>query len=367
MKKQYHHWSDTKQNNANFDLLVLVPIIVSLLLSSPLIGAKLEVIAYDNHNTEKKETIGISNTAVQISPFLATENKMLGAYIPDTLHLEDMNGEEQRLAILKFLQEGFNEYYFVMDNFWDLKELQSTERLLDVADKTGLDIIIILLPPSEGGSTSTYDWKGWIAYFNSLKARHPSSFTGFAIDDFNWISTRNDTKFWRNIDFMLDSNLTDALKEKRTDVKFCPVIYFEGLGDQILTNKFSRYIDTIVLVSASYYNVSNLETNLLHFKEMLQGKSTRYIVYPTITYNYTRQGYDPPSDRLVMATLSIATRLVDGIIFWHKIDGPIVQDYLQNIQNPDYLKAIYAMEQLQMADEKNIVRQPVSKQVSENS
>jgi hypothetical protein len=47
---------------------------------------------------------------------------------------------------------------------------------------------------------------------------------------------------------------------------------------------------------------------------MFPGKPIQYIVYPTITYNYTRQGYDPPSDRLVMATLSIATRLVDGII-----------------------------------------------------
>jgi hypothetical protein len=369
MKKQqrYHYWIYAQQNNANFDLVVLIPLMVSLLLFNPLLNAKIEVSAYGNHNIEKKEIIGTSHTPVQTLPFLAIEKKMLGAYIPDTLHLEDMNGEEQRLAILKFIQQGFNEYYFVMDNFWDLKELQSTERLLGVAEKTGLDIIIILLPPSEGGSTSSYDWKGWIAYFNSLKARYPSSFTGFAIDDFNWISTRNDTKFWRNIDFMVDSNLTDALKDKRGDVKFCPVIYFEGLGDQILTNKFSQYIDTIVLVSASYYNVSKLETNLMHFKEMFQGKSTRYIVYPTITYNYTRQGFDPPSDRLVMATLSIATRLVDGIIFWHKIDGPIVQDYLHHRQNPDYLKAIYAMEQLQMADEQNIVQQPVSEQIFKDS
>ncbi|MFL6385416.1 MAG: hypothetical protein ACJ712_10675 [Nitrososphaeraceae archaeon] len=360
MKKQYHYRTDTKNNNAKFDLPVLISVvIVSLLLFNPLISANREVTAYVNYSMEKKERTDTSHTVVQTLPFLATEKKKLGAYIPDTLHLEDMKGEEQRLAISKFLQEGFNEYYFVMDNFWDPKELQSTERLLDVAEKTGLDIIIILLPPSEGGSTSSYDWKGWMTYFNSLKSRHSSSFIGFAIDDFNWISTRNDTKFWRNSDFMVDSNLTDALKAKRRDVKFCPVIYFEGLGDQILTSKFSQYIDTIVLVSASYYNVSKLETNLSHFKEMLQGKSTRYIVYPTITYNYTRQGFDPPSDKLVMATLSIATRLVDGIIFWHKIDGPIVQYYLDHMQDPDYLKAIYAMEQLQMANEKNMLREPI--------
>jgi hypothetical protein len=286
----------------------------------------------------------------------------MGAYIPDTLHLEEMEGTDQTLAILEFLQQGFDEYYFVMDNFWDAREIESTERLLNAADNTGLRIVIILLPPSEGGPMSSYDWKGWINYFNDLKSRHPSSFNGFAIDDFNWISTRNDTKFRRNIDFMIDSNLTDALIGKRSDVKFCPVVYFEGLGNQIVANEYGKYIDTLVWVSASYYNVSRLETNLSMFKEMFPGKPTRYIVYPTITYNYSRQDYDPPSDRLVMATLSIATRSVDGVILWHKIDGHLVRDYLNYKENPNYLHAISVMEQLQIADERNTLLQPVEKQ-----
>ena len=41
--------------------------------------------------------------------------------------------------------------HFVMDNFWDAKEKDSTERLLNAADNTGLKTVIILLPPSEGG------------------------------------------------------------------------------------------------------------------------------------------------------------------------------------------------------------------------
>ncbi len=328
--------------------------ILSLAPLNPLISMENEVTANDSYNSEEVDTISTSNTTIQNIPFANNEEKkIIGAYIPDTVRLEDMNGIDQTIAILDFLEQGFSEYYFVMDNYEDPKELQSTERLLDAADNTGMKIVIILLPPSEGGVTSSYNWKGWISYFNDLKARHPSSFTGFTIDDFNWISTRNDTKFWRNIDFMLDSNLTDALKEKRSDVKFSPVVYFEGLGNQIVANEYGQYIDSIILVSASYYNVSSLETNLLHFKEMFQGKPSRYIVYPTITYNYTRQGYDPPSDRLVMATLSIATRSVDGIILWHKIDGHIVQDYLRHRDDPEYLDAIYVMEQLQMADEEN--------------
>lgn len=351
--------------NKNIDshLVILILIVIFLPPLNSLIPSDQLIMADDSHDLETKDRTSTPFRTVQDPPFVGNEKKIIGAYIPDTLHLEDMDGSDQTLAILEFLEQGFNEYYFVMDNFWDPEEVKSTERLLDAADNTELKIVIILLPPSEGGPRSSYDWKGWISYFNDLKTRHPSSFSGFAIDDFNWISTRNDTKFWRNIDFMLDSNLSDALMHKRDDVKFFPVVYFEGLGNQIVANEYGKYIDTLVLVSASYYNVSSLETNLLQFKEMFQGKPSRYIVYPTITYNYTRQGYDPPSDRLVMATLSIATRLVDGIILWHKIDGHIVQDYLHYRENPNYLSALHVMEQLQIADENNTSLQPVDKQV----
>jgi hypothetical protein len=64
-----------------------------------------------------------------------------------------------------------------------------------------------------------------------------------------------------------------------------------------------------------------------------------------------------------MATLSIATRLVDGIILWHKIDGHLVRDYLHYRESPSYLHAIYLMEQLQIADEKNTLVQPVDKKI----
>ena len=345
--------------------LVILILIFLLPLNSQMSSDQL-MMADDSSNLETRNRVNTSFTAVQDLPFVDNQTKIMGAYIPDRHHLEDMDGSDQRLAILEFLEQGFNEYYFVMDNFWDAEEVKSTEALLDAADNTELKIVIILLPPSEGGPRSSYDWKGWISYFNDLKSRHPSSFTGFAIDDFNWISTRNDTRFWRNIDFMLDSNLTDALKGKRSDVKFCPVVYFEGLRNGIVATEYGDYIDTIILVSASYYNVSRLETNLLQFKELFPGKPTRYIVYPTITYNYTRQGYDPPSDRLVMATLSIATRSinVDGIILWHKIDGHVVQDYLRHRENPDYLHALYVMELLQIAEEKNIFVQLASKQIT---
>jgi hypothetical protein len=81
-----------------------------------------------------------------------------------------------------------------MTDFKDPKIVSSTEALLKAADKTNLKIILILLPPSEGGPSGNYDWKGWINYFNSIKEKYPHSFSSFTIDDFNWISTRNDTR-----------------------------------------------------------------------------------------------------------------------------------------------------------------------------
>jgi hypothetical protein len=361
MKNLFHPMKEMKKN-IEPHLLFLILIVAFLPPINPLMSFDELIMADDMYNLRSNDTTSTAFTTVQDWPFENNVKRIMGAYIPDTLHLEEMEGTDQTLAILEFLQQGFDEYYFVMDNFWDAGEIESTERLLNAADNTGLKIVIILLPPSEGGPMSSYDWKGWINYFNDLKSRHPSSFSGFTIDDFNWISTRNDTKFRRNIDFMIDSNLTDALIGKRSDVKFCPVVYFEGLGNQIVANEYGKYIDTLVWVSASYYNVSTLETNLSMFKEMFPGKPTRYIVYPTITYNYSRQDNDPPSDRLVMATLSIATRSVDGVILWHKIDGHLVRDYLNNRENPNYLHAISVMEQLQIADERNTLLQPVEKQ-----
>ena len=361
MKNVFPSTKELKKNTGPLSLFLIL-VVAFLHPMNPIMSFDERSMADDAYNLESNDVSSTLFITLQDWPFVNNVKRIMGAYIPDTLHLEEMEGTHQSLAILEFLQQGFDEYYFVMDNFWDAGEIESTERLLNAADNTGLRIVIILLPPSEGGPMSSYDWKGWINYFNDLKSRHSSSFSGFAIDDFNWISTRNDTKFRRNIDFMIDSNLTDALIGKRSDVKFCPVVYFEGLGNQVVANEYGKFINTLLWVSASYYNVSALETNLSMFKEMFPGKPTRYIVYPTITYNYSRQGYDPPSDRLVMATLSIATRSVDGIILWHKIDGHLVRDYLNYRENPDYLHAISVMEQLQIADERNTLVQPVDKQ-----
>ena len=346
--------------------VILSLIVVFLLILNPLMSFGYLVMTEEKRNLVTKDKHS-PLTKVQELPFVQDKKKIMGAYIPDRLHLEDMNETHQTPAIWEFLKQGFDEYFFVMDNFRDTKEVDSTERLLNAADYTELKIIIILLPPSEGGPMTNYDWKGWINYFNDLKVRHASSFSGFAIDDFNWISTRNDTKFWKNIDFMLYTNFADAIKGKRSDVKFYPVIYFEGLQNDVVANEYGKFIDTVVLVSASYYNVSKLERNLSEFKQMFPDKPTRYIVYPTITYNYSRQGYDPPSDRLVMATLSIATRLVDGIIIWHKIDSHVIQDYLNYREKASYLDAIYVMEQLQIAEEKNTLVLPADKQIAHPS
>jgi hypothetical protein len=355
MKNEFPSTKEMKKNFFEPHLLTLIPLIAVLTPLNPLMSFDAPIMAGDKYNLERNDAAATPSSTVQHWPFANNVARTVGAYIPDTPHLEELEGTHQTSAILEFLQDGFDEYYFVMDNFWNAKETEATERLLDAVDNTALKIVIIILPPSEGGPMSSYDWKGWINYFNGLKTRHASSFSGFAIDDFNWISTRNDTKFWRNIDFMLYSNFTDALKSKKSDVKFYPVVYFEGLRNDVVASEYGKFIDTIVLVSANYYNVSKLEGNLLEFKQMFPGKPIHYIVYPTITYNYTRQGYDPPSDRLVMATLSIATRLVDGIIIWHEIDSHIVQHYLNYRENASYLDAIYLMEQLQIADEKNYI------------
>jgi hypothetical protein len=277
-----------------------------------------------------------------------------GPFSNDGHNLEQLRGINQSRAISDIIAQGFDEYYFVMSNFENPKQIDSTESLLQSAETLdqGLKMIIIVLPPSEGGPNGNYDWEGWIEYFNSLEESHPNSFEGFTIDDFNWISTRNDTQFEYNIDFMEYSNLIDALKNKREDVKFFPTVYFEGKRTDVVMNEFLNHVDGIIAVSGCYYNVSALEPQLHLFGEFFDNKPMKYVVYPTITHNYTRQQYSPPSDRLVTSTLSIASQMVDGIIVWHKIDSPVIQEYLKNIDNNRaYLSKMNRMKEMQIEDE----------------
>ena len=277
----------------------------------------------------------------------------IGAWSPlnNSLILQHLKAEEQKNAIKALLNQGFHEYYFAMNNFTDPKYTKITEDLLQSAEQTNLKIIIILRPPSEGNSDTSYDWKGWIKYFNSLEKKYSKSFEGFTIDDFNWKSTRNDTKFELNIDFMKYSKLIKALEDKDKEVKFYPTIYFEGKRTDKVANKYDNFTDGFIVASGCYYNVSTLKKEFTIFREIFE-KPIRYVVYPTITYNYSRQGYNPPTDQLIQATLSIASHSADGLIIFRDTDNPVIQEYLANQDNKEYLGKISKMKELQINDEK---------------
>jgi hypothetical protein len=303
----------------------------------------------------------ITNSSSKIHSTSITEtDKPLGVWGPFSnsgQNLEQLRGINQSEAITDILAQGFDEYYFVMSNFENPKQIDSTESLLQSAENLdhGLKIIIIVLPPSEGGPNGNYDWEGWIKYFNSLKEKYPDSFEGFTIDDFNWISTRNDTRFEYNIDFMEHSNLIDALQDKREDVNFYPTVYFEGKRTDVVINEYLNYVDGVIAVSGCYYNISSLEPQLHLFRELFDNKPMKYIVYPTITHNYSRQQYSPPSDQLVISTLSIASRMADGILIWHKIDSPVIQEYLKNIDNSEsYISKMNRIKEVQIEEEELI-------------
>jgi hypothetical protein len=265
--------------------------------------------------------------------------------------VQHLKGEEQEKAIDSLLNKGYREYYFVMNNFEDPKYLKMTENLLETANKTNLKVIIILLPPSEGGPDTSYDWKGWIKYFNSLEKKYSRSFEGFTIDDFNWISTRDNTKFKNNVDFMEYSKLSELLRDKNKDVKFYPTVYFEGRKTGIVVKKYDNFIDGLVVATGCYYNVSTLERQLHIFSDIFK-KPIRYVVYPTITYNYSKLDYNPPTDRLIMATLSIASNSSDGLIIWRDLDNPVIQEHMKNRHDKQYLSYISNAKDKQIGDEK---------------
>jgi hypothetical protein len=272
------------------------------------------------------------------------EKVVFGAWVPSQLHLERIQEDKQVNATHSLLSQGFDEYYFVMRNFDNTTETKATEELLKFTDTTDLKIIIILLPPVEGGSRASYDWKGWMLYFNSLKEKHPS-FLGFAVDDFNAIVDIRRIYLMNNLDLMGLSNFSSALSYKRDDVQFYPVMYVETGGFETLKKEYNKYAEGIILVSTLYHNLSYLENDLANLSKMLDNKPIKFIVYPI------KSGFGLPSDRVIMATLSIASRWVDGIIIYVNTNHPIVRDYLHNHQDPQYMSAIREMERLQVKDE----------------
>ena len=293
-----------------------------------------------------------NNIDVTTSREAASRDIPFGLWTPinTSFALQHLKGEEQEKAMDTLLKKGYRQYYYVMNNFEDPKSLKMTDDLLETANKTNLKIIIILLPPSEGGPNTSYDWKGWIKYFNSLEKKYPRSFEGFTIDDFNWISTRTDTKFKNNVEFMEYSGLSELLKDKSKDVKFYPTVYFEGRKTGIVVKKYDNFIDGLIVASGCYYNVSTLERQLHIFSEIFK-KPIRYIIYPTITYNYSKLDYSPPSDRLIMATLSIASNSSDGLIIWRDLDNPVIQEHMNNRHDKQYLSDISNSKEKQISDE----------------
>ena len=268
----------------------------------------------------------------------------LGAWVPAELHLESLKGAKQIDAINTLLSQGFVEYFPVMRDFNNSSERKAMEALLKSTDTTDLKIIVILLPQGEGGTHVNYDWKGWIRYFNFLKERH-SSFQGFAVDDFNAVVDMRRIRIMNSMDLMGLSNFSSALSYKREDVQFYPVMYMETGEFETLKETYNKFIAGVILVSTSYQNVSNLENDFAKFSKMFENKPIKYIVYPV------KSGFNPPSDRLLMATLSIASRWVEGIIVYVNTEHHIIQAYLQNHKDFQYMSAIGEMERLQVKSE----------------
>jgi len=272
------------------------------------------------------------------------EKLTIGAWIPSHLYLETMQGDKQVNVIRSLVSQGFNEYYFVMRDFNNTNETRAAEKLLNAADTTDLKIIIILLPLAEGGRHASYDWKGWMLYFNKLAEKH-TSFLGFAIDDFNAVVDIRRVYLMNNMDLMELSNFSSALSYKRDDVQFYPVMYVETGEFETLKKEYDKYYKAVILVSTLYSNISHLGNDLTNLSKNLDNKPIKFIVYPTYGDFYS------PSDRLLMATLSLTSRLADGIIVYRNTTHPVVQEYLYKNNDPKYMSTLRLMENLQIKNE----------------
>ena len=361
-------------------LLLLASIFVAPVLGNESLFDDNKRIDNNVKSLSETEFFSNNNTTGTVSPFTNQTTMPItnfGMWAPYQLPLESIkNITEQKKAVNAILKQGYNEYYFTMTDFRSKSARSLTENLLQSADGTKLKIIIILLPPSEAGPKGNFDWNGWINYLNLLKTKYPSSLDGFVIDDFNLSNDsahankgrgNNDNSHnhskdnnngsnrvpKENVSFMLKSKLAEALQKKRKDLHFYPVLYFEGFKTNDVKRHYYNNTDGIVLASTNYYNVTDLDHNLKVFSKVFNDKPIRYVVYSARTSNYIDNS--PPSDRLILSTLSIAneSNLVKGVIIWRNTHSPVIRDYLSNMNNTEYISLVSMMEKLQLKDENN--------------
>ena len=337
-----------------------------------------------NENVKSlSEFFSNNNTMTTVVPF-TNQSTMpaiekitnFGSWAPYQIPLESIkNIAEQKNVINAILKQGYNEYYFPMIDFKSKATRSMTENLLQSANGTKLKIIIILLPPSEAGPKGNFNWNGWIEYLNFLKTKYPSSLDGFVIDDFNLFNNsvhankvkgnnhddshshsdahdRNENKNKKapkeTVTFMLKSKLEEALQKRRKDLHFYPVLYFEGVKTNDVKRHFYNNTDGIILASTNYYNVTDLDHNLKVLSKVFNNKPIRYVVYTDRTSNFIDSS--PPSDRLVLSTLSIVNEsgIVKGVIIWRNTNSPVIRDYLSNRNNTEYMSFVSMMEKLQL-------------------
>jgi hypothetical protein len=383
----------SKIKTITITLILLQFLLLASIFIAPVFGNGLS--DYNNNNKSMNENVkslskteffSNNNTMTTIVPF-TNQSTMpaiekitnFGSWAPYQIPLESIkNIAEQKNVINAILKQGYNEYYFPMIDFKSKATRSMTENLLHSANGTKLKIIIILLPPSEAGPKGNFNWNGWIEYLNFLKTKYPSSLDGFVIDDFNLFNNsvhankvkgnnhddshshsdandRNENKNKKapkeTVTFMLKSKLEEALQKRRKDLHFYPVLYFEGVKTNDVKRHFYNNTDGIVLASTNYYNVTDLDHNLKVLSKVFNNKPIRYVVYTDRTSNFIDSS--PPSDRLVLSTLSIANEsgVVKGVIIWRNTNSPVIRDYLFNRNNTEYMSFVSMMGKLQLKDE----------------
>src|SRR5215813_6317544 len=343
----------------SLQLLLLASILVAPVFGNESLSDNNKSMNENAKSLSETEFFSNNNTTTTVNPFTNRTTLPItnfGMWAPYQLPLESIkNITEQKNAINAILKQGYNEYYFTMADFRSKAARSMTESLLRSAEGTNLKITIILLPPSEAGPKGNFNWDGWIEYLNLLKTKYPSTLDGFVIDDFNLSNDsahankgkenndnshnhaddgNNENRVQKeNVNFMLKSKLEEALQKKRKDLHFYPVLYFEGFKTNDVKRHYYNYADGIVLTSTNYYNVTDLDHNLKVFSKVFNDKPIRYVVYTAITSNYINNS--PPSDRLILSTLSITNRsgVVKDIIVWRNTNSPAIRDYLSNMNN----------------------------------
>ncbi len=181
------------------------------------------------------------------------------------------------------------------------------QRLVEAADKAGIDIWPVLIPPSEGGASLPYttDYATWFKVLAKLSLHYPH-LRGVNVDDMvQGISPKTFTRDY----------ICELYRDKQAiNPKFLAIPTVYDL-DTALADRLAGCVDGVWMTWTNLETATGFVGFLRNSRLAVKGRFPIYAPVYAHATSWHKQGDPPPANFL--RTLNKACQYSDGIVLWN--------------------------------------------------